>query len=162
MCLLNRFLSGASEAAASGADEAIAYDALPEENRAAAWDEVLATAMRCRSAAFPHRHDHRRPALRSFMVEPAGAGVPACLRGARPPPARGRGVSARRWPAWPSRCASRKPHPVPLQPAGTLPGGSAPDGENRGAGVHHAEHRHRSVRRAAHRLRHPELRHAQQ
>lgn len=52
MCVLNRFLSGASEAAASGADEAIAYDALPEENRAAMWDEVLAAAMRWRSAGF--------------------------------------------------------------------------------------------------------------
>ena len=52
MCLLNRFLSGASEAAASGADEAIAYDALPEEGRESAWDEVLSTAMRLRSAGF--------------------------------------------------------------------------------------------------------------
>jgi len=52
LCLLNRFLSGASEAAASGADEAIAYDALPAEGRAAAWDVVLATAMRWRAAGF--------------------------------------------------------------------------------------------------------------
>ena len=52
LCLLNRILSGTSEAAASGADEAIAYDALPEENRQSAWDEVLATAMRWRSAGF--------------------------------------------------------------------------------------------------------------
>jgi len=52
LCLLNRFLSGASEAAASGADEAIAYDSLPEEGRESAWDEVLATAMRWRSAGF--------------------------------------------------------------------------------------------------------------
>lgn len=52
LCLLNRFLSGASEAAASGADEAIAYDALPETNRAAMWDEVLAAAMRWRAAGF--------------------------------------------------------------------------------------------------------------
>lgn len=52
LCLLNRVLSGASEAAASGADEAIAYDALPETNRAAMWDEVLATAMRWRAAGF--------------------------------------------------------------------------------------------------------------
>ena len=52
LCLFNRFLSGASEAAASGADEAIAYDALPETNRAALWDEVLAAAMRWRSAGF--------------------------------------------------------------------------------------------------------------
>lgn len=52
LCLVNRILSGTSEAAASGADEAIAYDALPEEGRQAAWDEVLATTMRWRSAAF--------------------------------------------------------------------------------------------------------------
>lgn len=52
LCLSNRFLSGTSEAAASGADEAIAYDSLPEENRQAAWDEVLATAMRWRAAGF--------------------------------------------------------------------------------------------------------------
>jgi MFS family permease len=52
LCLLNRILSGTSEAAASGADEAIAYDALPEEGRSAAWDEVLATAMRLRAVGF--------------------------------------------------------------------------------------------------------------
>ena len=52
LCFLNRFLSGTSEAAASGADEAIAYDALPEEGRESAWDQVLATAMRWRSAGF--------------------------------------------------------------------------------------------------------------
>jgi MFS family permease len=52
LCIVNRALSGASEAAASGADEAIAYDALPEEGRESAWDEVLATAMRWRAAGF--------------------------------------------------------------------------------------------------------------
>ena len=52
LCLLNRFLSGTSEAAASGADEAIAYEALPEDGREAAWDHVMATAMRWRSAGF--------------------------------------------------------------------------------------------------------------
>ncbi|MBC8126984.1 MAG: MFS transporter [Gloeobacteraceae cyanobacterium ES-bin-144] len=52
LCLLNRFLSGASEACASGADEAIAYDALPIEGRASAWDLVLSTAMRWRSVGF--------------------------------------------------------------------------------------------------------------
>ncbi len=51
-CLLNRVLSGASEAAASGADEAIAYDALPAAGRREAWDLVLATAMRWRAAGF--------------------------------------------------------------------------------------------------------------
>ena len=52
LCILNRLLSGASEAAASGADEAIAYDALPEEGREAAWDEVMSAAMRWRAAGF--------------------------------------------------------------------------------------------------------------
>ncbi|BCU78611.1 MFS transporter [Luteolibacter sp. LG18] len=50
LCLANRVLSGTSEAAASGADEALAYDSLPAENRAEAWDRVLAAAMRWRSA----------------------------------------------------------------------------------------------------------------
>ena len=52
LCLVNRILSGASEAAASGADEAIAYDALPEKDRENLWDEVLATAMRWRAGGF--------------------------------------------------------------------------------------------------------------
>jgi MFS family permease len=52
LCLLNRFLSGTSEAAASGADEAIAYDSLPADGRQAAWDVVQAAAMRWRSAGF--------------------------------------------------------------------------------------------------------------
>jgi MFS family permease len=52
LCILNRLLSGTSEAAASGADEAIAYDALPEEGRDHAWDEVLSAAMRWRAAGF--------------------------------------------------------------------------------------------------------------
>jgi MFS family permease len=52
LCLLNRFLSGASIAAASGADEAIAYDSLPVEGRQSAWDELLASAMRWRAVGF--------------------------------------------------------------------------------------------------------------
>ncbi|WP_367875144.1 MFS transporter [Luteolibacter sp. Populi] len=52
LCILNRVLSGTSEAAASGADEAIAYDALPEEGREAAWDDVMSAAMRWRAVAF--------------------------------------------------------------------------------------------------------------
>ena len=52
LCILNRLLSGTSEAAASGADEAIAYDALPEEGRKAAWDDVMSAAMRWRSVGF--------------------------------------------------------------------------------------------------------------
>lgn len=52
LCLLNRFLSGTSEAAASGADEAIVYESLPKKNRESAWDQVMATAMRWRSAGY--------------------------------------------------------------------------------------------------------------
>ncbi|MGE9270722.1 MAG: MFS transporter [Verrucomicrobiales bacterium] len=52
LCFANRILSGASEAAASGADEAIAYDALPEADRDSQWDDVLATAMRWRAVGF--------------------------------------------------------------------------------------------------------------
>lgn len=52
LCVANRFLSGLSEAAASGADEALAYDSLPENDREEAWDGVLARAMRYRSVGF--------------------------------------------------------------------------------------------------------------
>jgi MFS family permease len=52
LCILNRLLSGTSEAAASGADEAIAYDALPAEGREKAWDEVMSAAMRWRAVGF--------------------------------------------------------------------------------------------------------------
>jgi len=52
LCMVNRILSGASEAAASGADEAIAYDALPEEDQDTLWDDVLSTAMRWRAGGF--------------------------------------------------------------------------------------------------------------
>jgi MFS family permease len=40
--LINRVLSGAAEAAASGADEALAYDSLVEEGRVGEWPDVLA------------------------------------------------------------------------------------------------------------------------
>jgi MFS family permease len=52
LCVINRICSGLSEACASGADEALAYDSLPENERAGAWDKLLATAMRWRSAGF--------------------------------------------------------------------------------------------------------------
>jgi len=79
LCVLNRFLSGASEAAASGADEAIAYDALPETNRAAMWDEVLAAAMRWRAAGFLVAMT-----LGGFLYDPSwlkklGMGIPVDL-----------------------------------------------------------------------------------
>jgi MFS family permease len=49
LCLANRILSGTSEASASGADEALAYDSLSAEKRVDAWDRLLGTAMRWRS-----------------------------------------------------------------------------------------------------------------
>jgi MFS family permease len=47
-CAVNRVLSGLAEAAASGADEALAYDSLDDPGE---WDEVLEVVMRLRSAA---------------------------------------------------------------------------------------------------------------
>jgi MFS family permease len=52
LCITNRILSGLSEAFASGADEALAYDSLPENDREGAWDRTLASAMRWRSAGY--------------------------------------------------------------------------------------------------------------
>lgn len=52
LCVANRICSGLSEACASGADEALAYDSLPEEKRVGAWDALLASAMRWRSFGF--------------------------------------------------------------------------------------------------------------
>ena len=52
LCVINRICSGLSEACASGADEALAYDSLPPENRASAWDKLLTSAMRWRSLGF--------------------------------------------------------------------------------------------------------------
>lgn len=49
LCVLNRICSGLSEACASGADEALAYDSLAETDRAESWDKLLATTMRWRS-----------------------------------------------------------------------------------------------------------------
>jgi MFS family permease len=50
--LINRILSGLAEAAASGADEAIAYDALQEKGMVDQWGRVLDIQMRLRSVAF--------------------------------------------------------------------------------------------------------------
>jgi MFS family permease len=50
--MLNRILSGAAEAAASGADEAIAYDSLKREGDAGDWPRVLETQMRMQSIAY--------------------------------------------------------------------------------------------------------------
>lgn len=50
--LLNRVLSGLAEAAASGADEAIAYDSLTAAGMAGRWGEVLERTMRLQSVGF--------------------------------------------------------------------------------------------------------------
>lgn len=50
--LLNRGLSGAAEACASGADEALAYDSLVADGRGDEWPKVLERLMRWQSAAF--------------------------------------------------------------------------------------------------------------
>jgi MFS family permease len=47
--LINRVLSGVAEAAASGADEALAYDTLKKEGMADAWGGVLEKQMRVQS-----------------------------------------------------------------------------------------------------------------
>ncbi|MFM8809885.1 MAG: MFS transporter, partial [Chthoniobacterales bacterium] len=52
LLVLNRILSGAAEACASGADEALAYDSLPEEGRTTTWPRVLESLMRWKSAGF--------------------------------------------------------------------------------------------------------------
>ena len=49
--LINRVLSGAAEAAASGADEALAYDSLKREGQARDWPRVLEKQMRIQSMA---------------------------------------------------------------------------------------------------------------
>ena len=50
--LINRVLSGAAEAAASGADEALAYDSLKREGNAKDWGWVLERQMVARSVAY--------------------------------------------------------------------------------------------------------------
>ena len=50
--LINRILSGVAEAAASGADEAIAYDTLQQEGLAIEWPRVLEKLMRIQSIAY--------------------------------------------------------------------------------------------------------------
>jgi len=52
LLLLNRVLSGAAEACASGADESLVYDSLAQDGRSKEWPTVLARVMRWQSAAF--------------------------------------------------------------------------------------------------------------
>ena len=50
--VVNRVLSGAAEAAASGADEALAYDSLKQEGIVGDWGRVLERQMRAQSIVF--------------------------------------------------------------------------------------------------------------
>lgn len=50
--VLNRILSGAAEAAASGADEALAYDTVQQAGLEKQWPRVLDILMRCQSVGF--------------------------------------------------------------------------------------------------------------
>tara|TARA_R110002096_G_scaffold4493_3_gene20754 strand:+ start:1978 stop:3285 length:1308 start_codon:yes stop_codon:yes gene_type:complete len=50
--VINRILSGAAEASASGADEALAYDSIPKEEQTRLWPRVLARLMTLSSVAF--------------------------------------------------------------------------------------------------------------
>ncbi len=52
LCIVNRICSGLSEACASGADEALAYDSLPASELPALWDKLMAATMRWRSIGF--------------------------------------------------------------------------------------------------------------
>ena len=49
--VVNRILSGAAEACASGADEALAYDSLPPTERTTLWPNVMAQLMRYSAVA---------------------------------------------------------------------------------------------------------------
>lgn len=51
LCALNRILSGLAEAAASGADQALAFDTLQNEGEEDRWDEVLEVVMRWKAGA---------------------------------------------------------------------------------------------------------------
>jgi len=50
--MVNRVISGAAEAAASGADEALAYDSLPAATRDDDWSHLTSRLMKWQSAAF--------------------------------------------------------------------------------------------------------------
>jgi MFS family permease len=52
MFLINRVFSGAAEAAASGADEALVYDSLPETERADLWAGISGRLLKIQSAVF--------------------------------------------------------------------------------------------------------------
>lgn len=50
--VINRVLSGAAEACASGADEALAYDSLPEAERSTLWPQIMARLSRGMALGF--------------------------------------------------------------------------------------------------------------
>src|SRR5436309_3460175 len=50
--MINRVLSGAAEAFASGADEALAYDSIPQAERAEVWPRVIGRLSRWMAAGF--------------------------------------------------------------------------------------------------------------
>ncbi len=50
--MVNRVISGAAEAAASGADEALAYDSLPEKGRDTHWAKLTTRLMKWQSVSF--------------------------------------------------------------------------------------------------------------
>ncbi|MCE9519133.1 MAG: MFS transporter, partial [Verrucomicrobia bacterium] len=50
--LINRVLSGAAEAFASGADEALAYDSIPQSERASIWPRVMGRLNRWMAVGF--------------------------------------------------------------------------------------------------------------
>ncbi len=67
--VINRILSGMAEAAASGADEALAYDSLKQHGDIEQWGQVLERQIQIQSAGFVcHCHDHRWPDLRPGVV----------------------------------------------------------------------------------------------
>ena len=77
--IVNRILSGAAEAAASGADEAIAYDSLKKEGDASDWPRVLEKQMRMQSLAYIGAMSLGAavydPALMQRLVDLLGLGV---------------------------------------------------------------------------------------
>ena len=88
LLLLKRVISGAAEACASGADEALAYDSLPPDDREKVWPRVLESLMRWKSGAF-------------FVAMVSGAALfdqslVTSLTGWSPPD----GVSTVRWPVY--------------------------------------------------------------
>ena len=50
--VINRILSGAAEASASGADEALAYDSIPAADQKTRWPKILARLMSLQAMAF--------------------------------------------------------------------------------------------------------------